>query len=128
HGPSKDQPLTLVLDLDRTGDFSTYTLSLVTGPDNPDPPDGLDPQLASVDFSFKAGCPTPADCLPDNCCPWTLQRPPDINCLAKDYDGFRQAMLDRIAVLAPTWKETHAADLGVALVETLAHADHHLSC
>jgi len=127
HGPSKDQPLTLILDLDRTGDFSTYTLSIVTAADNPDPPDGLDPQLASLDFSFKAGCPTPADCLPDNCCPGALQHPPDINYLAKDYDGFRQAMLDRMAVLASGWNETHAADLGVALVETLAYAADHLS-
>ena len=127
HGPSKDQPLTVILDLDRTGDFSTYTLSIVTAPDDADAPDGLDPQLARVDFSFKAGCPTPADCLPDNCCPGTPQRAPDINYLAKDYDGFRQTMLDRIAVLAPGWKETHAADLGVALVETLAYAADHLS-
>jgi hypothetical protein len=127
HGPSTGQPLTVTLDLDRTGDFSGYTLALVTAPDNPDPPDGVDPQLAAVDFSFKAGCPTPADCLPDNCCPGAPQRAPDINYLAKDYDGFRQAMLDRIAVLAPAWKETHAADLGVALVETLAYAADHLS-
>jgi hypothetical protein len=127
HGPSNDQPLTVVLDLDRTGDFSTYTLSIVTAPDDADPPDGLDPQLASVDFSFKAGCPTPADCLPDNCCAGMPQRAPDINYLAKDYDGFRQTMLDRIAVLAPGWKETHVADLGVALVETLAYAADHLS-
>ena len=36
-----------------------------------DPPSGLDPQLSSIEFSFKAGCPTPADCLPGNCCPAT---------------------------------------------------------
>ena len=53
--------------------------------------------------------------------------PPDINYLAKDYNGFRQVMLDRLAVLAPGWTETHAADLGVALVEVLAYAADHLS-
>jgi hypothetical protein len=127
-GPaSKDDPLTITLDLDRTGDFTTYTLATIAGPDDPDPPDGLDSQLSSVAFSFKAGCPTPADCLPDNCCPAAPQLAPDVNYLAKDYDGFRQTMLDRLAVLSPNWSETHAADLGVALVETLAYAADHLS-
>ena len=36
-------------------------------------------------------------------------------------------MLDRMAVLAPGWKERHAADLGVALVEALAYVADHLS-
>ena len=52
---------------------------------------------------------------------------PDINYLAKDYDGFLQVMLDRLAVLVPGWTETHAADLGMAIVETLAYAADHLS-
>ena len=125
--PSKDEQFTLILHLDGTGDFSTYTLAIVAGPNVSDPPAGLDPQLSSVDFSFKAGCPTPADCLPNTCCPIVPQSPPDINYLAKDYDGFRQVMLDRLAVLSPNWTETHAADLGVALVETLAYAADHLS-
>lgn len=119
--------LEVTVNLDRTGDFSTYTLTLVAGVGITDPPEGFDPQLASVSFSFKAGCPTPADCLPDNCCPPAPQSAPDINYLAKDYDGFRQTMLDRIAVLTPAWTEAHAADLGVAMVETLACAADHLS-
>lgn len=121
------EPLVILLDLDHTGDFSPYTLSLVARQDASGPPAGIDPQLSSVTFSFKAGCPTPADCVPDNCCPAPRQAPPDINYLAKDYDGFRQVMLDRMSALAPTWTETHAADLGVALVETLAYAADHLS-
>jgi hypothetical protein len=125
--PSKDEQFTLILHLDGTGDFSTYTLAIVAGSNTTDPPAGLDPQLSSVDFSFKAGCSTPADCLPSTCCPIVPQSPPDINYLAKDYDGFRQVMLDRLAVLSPNWSETHAADLGVALVETLAYAADHLS-
>ena len=36
-------------------------------------------------------------------------------------------MLDRLAVLTPAWTETHAADLGIALVEVLAYAADHLS-
>jgi hypothetical protein len=120
-------PFVILVNLNQTGDFSTYTLTLVAAAGTTDPPDGFDPQLAGVSFSFKAGCPTPADCLPDNCCATTPQPPPDINYLAKDYDGFRQVMLDRMAVLTPAWTETHAADLGIALVETLAYAADHLS-
>jgi len=36
-------------------------------------------------------------------------------------------MLDRLAVLAPSWQETHPSDFGVALVEVLAYAADHLS-
>ena len=120
-------PTVVTVDLDTTGDFSAYTFALVAGPGISDPPDGLDPQLSSVVFSFKAGCPSPADCLPATCCPSAPVPPPDINYLAKDYDGFRQVMLDRLAALTPTWTETHAADLGIAMTEALAYAADHLS-
>ena len=121
------EPTVVVVDLDQTGDFSGYIFSLVAGPGTTDPPAGIDPQLASLDFSFKAGCPTPADCQPVSYCPPVLASPPDINYLAKDYNGFLQAMLDRLAVLMPGWTETHAADLGVTLAEVLAYAADHLS-
>ena len=68
-----------------------------------------------------------ADCLPCNCCPPNTTPEPDINYLAKDFGGFRQVMLDRMAVVAPAWTETHAADMGIALVEILAYAADHLS-
>jgi len=120
-------PTAVTVDLDRTGDFSTYTFALVAGAGRTDPPDGIDPQLACVEFSFKAGCPSPADCQPAACGPPVPASPPDINYLAKDYTGFLQMMLDRLAVLTPGWTETHAADLGVALAEVLAYAADHLS-
>ena len=120
-------PTVVTVNLDETGDLSTYTFALVAGPAITDPPDGIDPQLASVDFSFKAGPPTPADCQAVTCCPPAPTSPPDINYLAKDYPGFLQVMLDRLAVLTPGWTETHAADLGVALAEVLAYAADHLS-
>jgi hypothetical protein len=115
------------IELDKSGDFSTYKFSLVAAPGISDPPAGIDPQLSTVDFSFKAGCPTTADCVPNNCCPPNLSPEPDINYLAKDFGGFRQVMLDRMAVLAPTWNETHPSDIGIALVELLAYAADHLS-
>jgi hypothetical protein len=120
--PTAADPLTVTISLNATGDFSPYSLTLVTSALDSDPPSGVDPQLASVGFSFKAGCPTPVDCEASSCCPETPLAPPDINYLVRDYDGFRQAMLDRMAVLLPTWDETHAADIGVTIVETLAYA------
>jgi len=120
-------PLALTVELDQPGDFSAYTLSLVASPTTGDPPRGFDPQLSTVAFSFKAGCATVGDCVPETCCPPEAPPKSDINYLAKDYDGFRQVMLDRLAVLVPVWTETHAADMGVALVELLAYAADHLS-
>jgi hypothetical protein len=124
---AEEDPTVVTFDLDHTGDFSTYTFALVAGPESGEPPPGVDPVLASVEFSFKAGCPTPADCLPSDCCPSNLPAPPDVNYLAKDYPGFLQVMRDRLAVLSPAWTETHAADLGVAITEALAYAADHLS-
>jgi hypothetical protein len=120
--PTPDNPLTLTLELSATGDFSPYTLALVASQTNNDPPPGVDPQLASVTFSFKAGCPTPVDCLQPQCCPSDLPSPPDIHYLARDYDGFKQAILDRMAVLVPDWTERHEADHGIAMTEALAYA------
>lgn len=122
-----EDPTTVTVELSGTGDFSTYTFSLVAGQDISDPPPGLDPQLSTITFSFKAGCPTPADCLPSTCCPTASAAPPDINYLAKDFGGFVQVMLDRLAVLTPTWTERHPADLGITIVEALAYAADHLS-
>ena len=115
-------PLTVTVVLDSTGDFSPYTLTLVAGIAYSDPPPGIDQQLASVSFSFKAGCPSPVDCQATTCCPPAPVSAPDIHYLARDYDGFRQAMLDRMAALVPGWTEAHAADPGITLVEALAYA------
>jgi hypothetical protein len=120
-------PLTVIVQLSGSGDFSPYTLTLVTSPSNSDPPKGIDSQLSSATFSFKAGCPTPVDCQQPQCCPSTLTSPPDIHYLARDYDRFRQAMLDRIAVLVPGWTEAHEADPGITLVEALAYAADRIS-
>ena len=61
------------------------------------------------------------------CCPSSPATPPDIHYLARDYDGFRQAMLDRMAVLLPGWSETHAADPGITLSEALAYTADRIS-
>ncbi|MBK5124375.1 baseplate J/gp47 family protein [Burkholderia sp. R-69980] len=121
-----------VVTVNEGGDFSTYTLTLrhlpaIGDPKVDGPPDGFDPALARIDFSFKAGCPTTGDCRIDNCCPVPAASGPDINYLAKDFQGFRQVMLDRMWTLLPGWTEQHAADPGIALVEALAYVADHLS-
>ncbi len=118
---------TLRVTVDRAGDFSSYTLALIANATTDEPPPGVDPALAQVVFSFKAGCPSIGDCAPAACCPAPAVMEPEINYLAKDYPGFVQVMLDRMAVLTPSWTERHAADLGVALVESLAYVADHLS-
>lgn len=118
---------TLRIHLDSTGDFSTYTLKLLAGEAAQDPPDTFDPQLSEVTFSFKAGCASVADCYVESCCSEDVPSAPAINYLAKDYDGFRQGMLDRMSVLMPSWNESHAADLGITLVEVMAYVADRLS-
>ncbi len=120
-------PKALHVDVDEYGDFSIYTLRLVQNAQNPSPPDGIDPLFAAVDFSFKVDCPTDFDCQPQCDCPPAVREEPEIDYLAKDYASFRRLMLDRLAVLMPAWQERNAADLGVALVETLAYVGDYLS-
>ena len=118
------QPNVITATVDQPGDFSTYTLRLVDSPSNPglDLAKSFDRMFSSVDFSFKVACPSDFDCRPVIACPPTSRDEPDIDYLSKDFNSFRQLMLDRMAVLAPAWRERNPADLGIALVETLAYA------
>ncbi len=119
----------LTVTVDQPGDFSRYRLIIAAAAENLDqPPEGFDPRLATVTFSFKVGCPGEFDCRQQRICPPEKRAEPDINYLAKDYASFRQLMLDRISVLSPDWQERHAADSGIALVELLALVGDHLSC
>jgi hypothetical protein len=120
-------PLVLVVEVNEPGDFSVYTLRLVTGPDDDRRPDGFDPLLSAVDFSFKVECPTSFDCADDHACPPELVAAPIIDYLAKDYASFRRLMLDRLAVTMPDWRERNPADMGIALVELLAYVADRLS-
>jgi hypothetical protein len=117
----------LTVTTSEAGDFSDYVLQLVTGEAAIQPPSGFDPQLSEVRFSFKVDCPNEFDCAPDDNCPPPPLSEPRIDYLAKDYASFRRIMLDRLAVIAPDWKERNPADLGIALVETIAYATDHLS-
>jgi hypothetical protein len=117
----------LTVEVEQPGDFSLYRLSIVTAPDNLEPPGGIDPMLASIEFSFKVECPTDLDCKPRRDCPPATRTAPEIDYLTKDYASFRRLMLDRMAATIPQWKQRNAADLGVTLVELLAYLADHLS-
>lgn len=127
--PTLDDHLDVVVY--RPGDASAYTLSLVALDDDGRPTDelmaGFDPRYGSIDFYFRAGCPTDLDCRLDRSCPPAQRDETEINYLAKDYDSFRQLMLDRLALTLPGFVETHVPDLGVTLVELLAYVADYLS-
>jgi hypothetical protein len=108
----------LTVTVDQPGDFSTYRLRLVAGDDAPA---GFDPVLTVVSFSFKVTCPNPFDCRPRPVPPAQPPAPVALDYLAKDYDGFRRLMLDRLGTLMPAWTDRGPADPVVALVELLAH-------
>ena len=123
---SQSNVLTVVVN--KPGDFSLYTFRLVKiGDPEGKPPDNYDPILSSIDFSFKANCPSDFDCRIKSICPSPFAEEPDINYLAKDFASFRQLMLDRISALVPQWQERNPTDLGVALVEVLAYVGDYLS-
>ena len=120
----------LEVRVNKAGDFSTYTISLVNalnGQPTGEPMDRFDPRYDQVTFSFKASCPTDLDCKPPCACPPPQRKQPDIDYLAKDYESFRELILDRLALIMPEWTETHSPDLGITLVELLAYAGDYLS-
>ena len=120
----------MIVKVDKTGDFSHYTLCLVKAANNRptgEPYPGFDPRYAYLEFSFKIMCPTDLDCKQAPVCPPAVYPEPEINYLSKDYASFRQLIFDRLSLVMPNWQERHVPDLGVALVELLAYAGDHLS-
>ena len=122
-----DPTTVLVVRPTSDGDFSTYNLSLVSGPDSDQPPSGFDPLLSQVDFGFKVECPQNFDCQPANVCPPEPLEEPVIDYLTKDFDSFNTLMLNRLSLINPNWQERNPADVGVALVEILAYVGDQLS-
>ena len=115
------------LKVDKAGDFSWYTLSLIDPADPEAPAPGFDLCLSTIRINFKAGCPAEFDCADVHNCPPMTPPEPRLDYLAKDYDSFRRLMLDRMAQLVPGFSERSPADFTVALVETLAYVGDHLS-
>ncbi|AIR97467.1 putative baseplate assembly protein [Streptomyces glaucescens] len=123
----------LHVTLDRAGDTSRYRLSLVEsdpyGRPGTRPYRGFDQRYHSAAFAFRPDCPTPFDDTPcdDTPGPPAFPATPVIDYTARDYDTIRRLLLDRLALTTPDWVERHPADLGVTLVELLAHTGDRIS-
>ena len=117
----------LTIHVKNPGDFSLYTLYLVGSAIDDAPPEGFDPHLSSIEFSFKVNCQNEFDCKSTQICPPEKLPEPSIDYLAKDYASFRRLILDRLSVIMPDWEERNPADLGMVLVELLAYTADHLS-
>lgn len=86
----------------------------------------LDPFFSRAPFTV-GGPAFPTDPKPVPSLP-VLPRPAAaIDYLAKDYNSFRQLMLDQLSLLVPDWRERHETDVGIALVEIMAYAADYLS-
>lgn len=129
--PSASPPIVesrvLAVEVSEPGDYTTYRLRLLQGAASDIAPDGIDPILSAVDFSFKVACGSGFDCQVENERAPERRNEPEISYLAKDFASFRQLMFDRMAVVAPDWQSRNPADLGVALVEILAYVGDYLS-
>jgi len=121
-----DQDHILVVRVANAGDYSRYTLTL-TAAGSDVPPADFDPRMTSIEFTFKAECPSDFDCRDAHVCPPQERATPDINYLARDYSTFRRLMLDRMAHQVPDWRPGSVADGGVALIELLAYVGDQLA-
>jgi predicted phage baseplate assembly protein len=121
----------MLVNVDRVGDTSTYTLCVVeAGPHGRAgrrPYPGFDPRYACAAFTFPVACPADLDCAAALPCPPVATPGPVIDYIAKDYDAFRQLLLDRMTLTVPDWVERHVPDLEVALAEVLAYVADQLS-
>ncbi len=116
----RDPPSTAgAADQQATESLPVYTLELVDLPE-------VDRFFQRASFVFRDGGLElgPGARIPPIAEPREM---PEIDYLAKDYESFRQLMLERLRTLVPSWHEGHAADIGVTVVELLAHAADYLS-
>ncbi|MER5982986.1 putative baseplate assembly protein [Streptomyces sp. NPDC001787] len=123
----------LLVTVDRTGDTSRYRLSVVDtdpyGRPGTEPFPGFDQRYFGAEFTFRPDCPTPFDCVDGSAGadPGPRTEAPVIDYTARDYESVRRLVLDRLALTTPGWVERNPADLGVTLVELLAHTADRIS-
>lgn len=118
----------LLVELDHPGGGGIYRLRLVEPAAGGLPGHrtmrGIDARYDQVQFVFDVDAPLPP-----------IQGAPtgepagdyDISYLLRDYEGFRQLMLDRLAVTMPAWTERHVPDSWITLIELLAYVGDDLS-
>ncbi len=108
-----EPPHTLYAQLDGSGDFSTYVVTVHHA--------DLDGRLDHAPFSFKAGCPSELDCRVVQVCEPEPLEEPRLDYLAKDFASFRRLLLDFARTRNPGWAEALPAELGTTLVELMAY-------
>ncbi|MFD9460407.1 putative baseplate assembly protein [Streptomyces sp. NPDC060027] len=118
---SGDAPATsLTVELEGPGDGSTYRLRALGH--------GFDRCYDCFEFSFQQADPETADRAPaGGIARAEIPPAPAIDYLAKDYASFRRLLLERLALTMPEWTERRAPDIGVTIVELLAHVGDQLS-
>lgn len=87
----------------------------------------LDPRFSEASVVYNNTVNTETDFLRPEPARESVFASPSKNYLAKDYASFRQLILDRLAITMPNWRETHAADMGMTLVELFAFAADRIS-
>ena len=83
---------------------------------------GVDPHFAWVEFSIGVRRHAAGPAIAHTNAPSVSQNPRPSSYLSRDGEGFRQLMLERMRSTIPQWQERNPADLGVTLVESIAHA------
>ncbi|HTL32364.1 MAG TPA: hypothetical protein VL326_04540, partial [Kofleriaceae bacterium] len=106
-------PDTLRLVVAPVGDYSTYSLTLDSSPQ--------DPLFASIDFKFRPGCFF-VDCAPEWPRPPEPIAAPAFDTLARDYDSFRHVLITAMQQRVAGWQPTSDADLSVTLLDLFAAA------
>ena len=100
------------------GGFTQYTLALANPPAGPQV---LDPYLAQVAFSFKAGCYSDIDCAEGpHVCPPEVPVDFPVDYQARDFWSLRTAILDFASQRYPRWVDRLEADAAVMLAEVMA--------
>ncbi len=115
---------TVLLTLNKFGDWAPYQLAISEAVwQDAD----LDPVFSWIRFSFKVSCPNDIDCRQH---PPGFEKFPDLynfDYLAKDYESFKQAMLDRLPSTISEYWDRAEADFGIAIIDLLAYAGDRLS-
>ncbi len=117
----------VVLHLDKEGDFSIYTLEIKNIKTSDDKP--IDPFFKAKKFSFKLYCDSEFDCRKTEEAEalTAVSDTQTIDYMAKDFDSFRRALIDLIPSKIPAWIDISEADFGIAMLEMFAHVADQLS-
>lgn len=82
---------------------------------------GVDPEFSSIEYAIGVQRDR-SEPVSNASFPKASSNPRPSSYLSRDGEGFRQLMLERMRSTLPQWQERNPADLGVTLIEGVAHA------